>query len=65
MRSRSRDDAPEVKEAMAKAAECANLAAQAKTAKDRQHYERLRRKWLGLADGWRFIVDVDRSDRSR
>jgi hypothetical protein len=64
MRSPSSDDAPEVKEATAKAAECANLAAQAKTAEDRQHYERLRRKWLALADGWRFIVDVDRLDRS-
>ena len=61
MRSPLSDDPPEVGEAMAKAQEYANLAALAKTAKDRNYYERLRRKWLGLAEGWRFIAEIDRS----
>jgi len=61
MRSPLSDDPPEVGEAMAKAQEYANLAALAKTAKDRNYYERLQRKWLGLAEGWRFIAEIDRS----
>ncbi len=43
----------EVKQAVAKAEENAKLAAQAGTNKDRDYYERMRRKWLGIADGWR------------
>jgi hypothetical protein len=51
-------DTPEVKQALAKAEECAKAAALAKTDKDRDYYERMRRKWLGVADGWRVIDEV-------
>jgi hypothetical protein len=50
-------EAPEVIQALAKA-EYGRLTAQAKTAKDRNDYERLRHKWLGIADGWRVITEV-------
>jgi hypothetical protein len=60
MRSAIGDD-PEVKRALAKAEECAKQAALAKTAKDRDYYERMRRKWLGIADGWRLITEVNKS----
>jgi hypothetical protein len=52
-------EAVEVKQAMAKAEEYAHLASAAKTDEDREYYERLHRKWLGLADGWRFISEID------
>jgi hypothetical protein len=51
-------DAPEVKQALAKAEECAKKAALAKTAKDREYYDRMHRKWLGIADGWRLIDEI-------
>jgi hypothetical protein len=51
----------EIKQALAKAEECAEKAALAKTAKDRDYYERMRRKWLGLVDGWRVIEEVDKA----
>jgi hypothetical protein len=54
-------DTPEVKQALAKAEECARKAAIAKTAKDRDYYNRMHRKWLGLADGWRVIDEVDKA----
>jgi hypothetical protein len=50
----------EVKQALAKAEECAKKAALAKTNKDRDYYERMRRKWLGIADGWRVIDEIDK-----
>jgi hypothetical protein len=63
------NDTLEVKRALAKAEECAKLAALAKTAKDRDYYDRMRRKWLGIADGWRVIDEIDevpgRDPRSR
>jgi hypothetical protein len=49
---------PEVKQALTKAEENAVRARSAKTAQDREYYERMRRTWLGIADGWRVIVDV-------
>jgi hypothetical protein len=49
----------EVKQALAKAEECAEKAALAKTAEDRNYYDRMRRKWLGIAEGWRVIDEVD------
>jgi hypothetical protein len=52
-------EAPEVKEALTKAEEYANLAALAKTGKNRYYYERMRHKWLGIAEGWRVITSVD------
>jgi hypothetical protein len=51
-------EAPEVVEAMTKAAEYEALASSAKTKEDRDHYEKMQRKWLGVADGWRFIAGV-------
>jgi hypothetical protein len=52
-------EAPEVTQALAKADEYGKLAAHAKTAKERNDYERLRYKWLGIADGWRVITEID------
>jgi hypothetical protein len=49
----------QVKQAVAKAEKNTKLAAQAKTDKDRDYYERMRRKWLGLAQGWRVIDEID------
>jgi hypothetical protein len=54
-------EAPEVIQALAKAEEYARLADSAKNANDRNDYERLRRKWLGIADGWRVITEIDAS----
>ncbi len=51
-------EATEVVQALAKAEEYARLAVSAKTAKDRNDYERLRHKWLGIADGWRVITEI-------
>ena len=51
-------DAPEVKEAMSKAAEYERLASSAKTNEERDYYDRMHRNWLGLANGWRFIVET-------
>jgi hypothetical protein len=61
MRSSELSNAPEVKQALAKAEECAKLAASAKSFRDRDYYERMRRKWLGIADGWRVIAEVDKT----
>ncbi len=55
---RQSSEAPEVVQALAKADEYGRLAAQAKSAKDRNDYERLRNKWLGIADGWRVITEI-------
>ena len=44
---------PEVKQAVAKA----TRARSAKTAQDREFYERMSQKWLGIAEDWRVIVD--------
>jgi hypothetical protein len=46
------------KQALAKAEECAKAAALAKTDNDRAFHDRMRRKWLGIADGWRVIDEV-------
>ena len=54
-------EAPEVKEAMTKAEEYERLASSAKSKDDRDYYDRMRRKWLGVADGWRFIVGIGES----
>jgi hypothetical protein len=54
-------EAPEVIQALAKADEYARLAESAKNANERNDYELLRRKWLGIADGWRVITEIDAS----
>ena len=61
MRSSPMSEAPEVKQAMTKADEYTALASSAKSKKDRNYYQRMRRKWLGVADGWRFIVGIGES----
>jgi len=55
------DEAPEVKQALAKAEEYAARAAFAKDSQERERCERMRRKWLGIADGWRVIAEVDKT----
>jgi hypothetical protein len=54
----------EVQQALAKAEENEWSAARAKTARDRAYYERMRRKWLGLAESWRIIDEVADLPRS-
>ncbi|HEX9284290.1 MAG TPA: hypothetical protein VF879_01365 [Nitrospirales bacterium] len=54
-------DEPEFMRALAKADECARKAALAKTVKDQDFHERMRRKWLGVADGWCVIEEVDKA----
>jgi hypothetical protein len=51
-------DAPEVEQALAKADECEKMMSAAETDEDREFYDRMRRKWIGIAEGWRFIVEV-------
>jgi hypothetical protein len=51
----------EIQQALAKVEEYARKAALSKTAKDRDYYDRMRRKWLGIADGWRVIDEIDRA----
>jgi hypothetical protein len=54
------NEPPEVKKALARAEEFAARAASANYSKEREYCERMSRKWLGLADGWRVIVEVDK-----
>jgi hypothetical protein len=57
----SPDEAPEVLQALAKAEENAARARSAQTREDRDYYERMNRKWLSIAQGWRAIADVDKA----
>jgi hypothetical protein len=50
-------EAPEVKQALAQAEGNATRARSAKTALDREYYERMSRAWFGIAEDWRVIVD--------
>jgi hypothetical protein len=54
-------EAPEVLRALNKAQEYAEKAATATTAQERAEYERLWRKWVGIADGWRVITQIDKT----
>jgi len=54
------NEPPEVKKALARAEEFAARAASANYSKEREYCGRMSRKWLGLADGWRVIVEVDK-----
>ncbi len=56
-------DAPEVMRALAKADECAKQAALAKTDKDGDFHERMRRKWLGVLGGPSTIAPGRRAAR--
>ena len=49
---------PEVRDAVAKAKEFAALAEAENNAKQKAFYERMSRKWQGIADGYRFIVEI-------
>jgi hypothetical protein len=51
-------EAPEIIQALQKAQEYADKAAAAKTPKERAEYDRLWRKWTGIANGWRVILEV-------
>ena len=53
-------DAPKVEDCFLKAMQSAERAATATTEDDRDHHLRMERKWLGLANGYRFIAEVDR-----
>ncbi len=55
------DEAPEVKQALVKAEEYAAQAASVKDSQERERCERMRRKWLGIADGWRVIMEIDKA----
>ena len=57
----SSEEEPEVKQALAKAEEYAARAASARDPKERERCERMRRKWLGIADGWRVFLEVGRT----
>jgi hypothetical protein len=61
MKDSGGSEPPEVKQALAKAEECAKLAASAKSFKDRDYYERMQRKWFGIAEGWRVIDEIDKA----
>src|SRR5262249_13549530 len=54
------NDPPVVKEALAKAEENAASARSAETPQEREFRERMRRTWLGIADGWRVILEYDK-----
>ena len=53
------EGASEIVQALDKADEYARRAAAAKTANEHDHYERMRRTWLGIANSWRVIVEAD------
>jgi hypothetical protein len=55
------DDAPEVLQFLAKAEECSKQAALAKTKEDQAFHEKMCRKWLGIADGWRVIDEISKA----
>jgi hypothetical protein len=55
------NDPDEVKQALAKAEECEEMMSKAKSERDRSFYDRMRRKWLGIADGWQVIDEIDRA----
>ena len=51
-------EAPEVREAMANAERFAALAEAERNTKQKDFYERMSRKWRGIAEGYRFIVEI-------
>jgi len=55
------DEDPEVRQALAKAEQNAAHARSSRTREDRDYYERMSRKWLGIAKGWRVIADVGKA----
>jgi hypothetical protein len=53
-------DVPEIEDCFIKAVENSERAASAKRAAERDFYLRMERKWLGLADGYRWITELER-----
>ena len=49
---------PELRDAVAKAKEFAALAEAENNPKQKAFYDRMSRKWQGIADGYRFIVEI-------
>src|SRR5262245_3110417 len=60
-----RPSEPEVAEAHSKAREYEVLAAAAQDEEEKNYCERMRRKWEGIADGWRVITEIDKSYKGR
>jgi len=52
-------EVPEVRQALTKAEEYAGLASSAPSPDERAYYDRMSRKWLGIADGWRVITEFE------
>jgi hypothetical protein len=50
----------ELTAALAKAEEYEKLASSAKTPEERDYYDRMQRKWLGIADGWKILGQFDK-----
>ena len=55
---RPNEEAPEVRDALSKAEEYGRLSEGAVDPADKEQFERMRRKWMGIAEGWRFIASV-------
>jgi hypothetical protein len=53
-------DVPEIEDCFLKAVENAERAAAAKKQEQREFHHRMERKWLGLAEGYRFLSEVAR-----
>ena len=58
VRSRCR----ELEAALAKVEEHSQAMATAKNSDERAWHDRMRRKWMGLAEGWRMISEIDKVD---
>jgi hypothetical protein len=54
-------EVPGVKQALDKAEEYTKLASTAQTLEERDHCDRMSRKWFGIADGWRAIAEFDQA----
>ena len=53
-------DLPEIEDCFLKATENAQRAAAAQKREKREFYHRMERKWLALAEGYRFLSEVER-----
>ena len=52
-------EVPEIEDCFIKANENAERAARAIKVEDRALYHRMERKWLGLADGYRYLCEIE------
>jgi hypothetical protein len=53
-------DVPEVMECFRRAQESADRAAAARNAREREFYSRMERKWLGIAEGYGWMADLEK-----